>query len=281
MPSFLAKLRSHSQLEAKRHKKDPSSVDERSMFATHPRTIDRVERAIANARGSKSGTRLGTVEYMERVHKMLYGDDPKEGIIKGRTFIHPVMRFRFDVPEGFRLFNSSSAVVAKGPMGAIIQFDMAGKPYSGRMRRYISNVWARKGSFSRIERINVNGMEGATATMRLRQRKGVFDLRFVAIRQNPKRIYRFVFLTRPNQTQNLSRSLRQTTFSLRNISDAEARNIRPRRLLIKPVRTGDTAQTFVRMMRIDDFKEETFRVMNGLKTGVSLRRGKLVKIVSE
>jgi predicted Zn-dependent protease len=47
------------------------------------------------------------------------------------------------------------------------------------------------------------------------------------------------------------------------------------------VRTGDTAQTFVRMMRIDDFKEETFRVMNGLKTGVSLRRGKLVKIVSE
>ncbi len=285
MASFLSKLRLHSQLEAKRHEKDPSSVDQGDMFATHPRTIDRVERAIKNAKGAKSGTRLGTVDYMERLHNMLYGDDPKEGFIKGRTFIHPELQFRFDVPEGFRLFNSPSAVVAKGPSGSIIQFDMAGKPYNGAMTSYIPKIWARRGSFKRVERITVNGLEGATATTRVRQRSGTFDLRFVAIRQrmnrDDDRIYRFMFLTPMNLTDRLSLGLRQTTFSLRSISFTEAQQFKPARILIKPVRGGDAVQTFVRQMDISDFKEETFRVINGLNANDNLRRGKLVKIIAE
>jgi predicted Zn-dependent protease len=281
MASFLAKLRSHSQLEAKRHKKDPNSVDQGDMFATHPRTIDRVERAIANAKGTKSGTRLGTIDYMERLNNMLYGDDPKEGFIKGRTFVHPGLRFRFDVPKGFRLFNSPNAVVAKGPNGAIIQFDMAGKPYGGQITSYIPNVWARKARFSKVDRISVNGMEGATATTRLRQNNGTFDLRFIAIRQNDQRIYRFAFLTPPQQTERLSLGLRQTTFSLRTISRTEAQKVQPTRILVKPVRAGDTVSNFAGRMGINDFKEETFRVINGLTTSERLRRGKLVKVISE
>ena len=285
MASFLAKLRSHSQLEAKRHEKDPSSVDQGDMFATHPRTIDRVQRAIKNAKVAKSGSRLGTVDYMERLHKMLYGDDPKEGFIKGRIFIHPELQFRFEVPEGFRLFNSPRAVVAKGPGGSIIQFDMAGKAYNGAMPSYIPNVWARRGSFQRVERLNVNGLEGATATMRTRQRSGTFDLRFVAIRQRMNRgddrIYRFMFLTPVNLTERLSLGLRRTTFSLRSISFGEAQKFRPSRILVKPVKANDGVQTFVRQMSIADFKEETFRVINGLSANDGLRRGKLVKIISE
>ena len=281
MASFLAKLRSHSQLEAKRHKKDPSSVDQGDMFATHPRTIDRVERAIANAKNGRTGQRFGAVDYMERLHNMLYGDDPKEGFIKGRTFIHPEMRFRFDVPEGFRLFNSARAVIAKGPGSSIIQFDMAGKPYGGSMTGYIPNVWGRKGNFRQVEPLNVNGMEGATATMRTRQRNGTFDLRFIAIRQSPKRIYRFAFLTPPNMTDRLSLGLRQTTFSLRSISSTEAQKLQPSRILVKPVTAGDTVRSFVRRMGVNDFKEETFRVINGLSPSDTLRRGGLVKIISE
>jgi predicted Zn-dependent protease len=281
MASFLSKLRSHSQLEAKRHKKDPSSVDQGDMFATHPRTIDRVERAIANAKGSKSGTRVGTIDYMERVHNLLYGDDPKEGFVKGRTFVHPEMRFRFDVPEGFRLFNGRTAVVAKGPGGSIIQFDMAGKPYNGAMTSYISNVWARRSSFNRVEPINVNGMQAATASTRIRQKNGTFDLRFIAIRQRNDRIYRFAFLTPPNLTDRLSLGLRQTTFSLKTILRAEAQKYHPNRIRVKPVRAGDGVRTFVRQMGVNDFKEETFRVINGLGNNERLRTGKLVKIISE
>ena len=90
-------------MEARRHKKDPASVDQGDMFATHPRTIDRVNRAISTTTSTKTGLRVGTVDYMERLHNMLYGDDPKEGLIKGQMFIHPEMRFRFAVPNEFLL----------------------------------------------------------------------------------------------------------------------------------------------------------------------------------
>ena len=48
VPKFLSKLRANSKLEAKRRKSDPLKIDSFDIFATHPRTLDRVKRAINN-----------------------------------------------------------------------------------------------------------------------------------------------------------------------------------------------------------------------------------------
>ncbi|MEE3000887.1 MAG: M48 family metalloprotease [Pseudomonadota bacterium] len=281
MATFLNKLRAHSQLEAKRHKKDPASVDRGDMFATHPRTIDRVERAINNTRFTESGFRTGTVDYMEHLHNMLYGDDPKEGLIKGQSFIHPEMRFRFKVPRGFRLFNNPQSVIGKGPKGALIQFDTAKKPFGGSVADYISKVWARNNNFARIESINVNGMSGATAKTQIRKKNRIFDLRLTAVKYNNSRIYRFLFLTHIDQTKKLDLSLRRTTYSLRNISRIEARKIRTTRILVKAVNENDSVTDFIEFMDINSLKEETFRVINGLKPSEKLQPGKLIKVISE
>ena len=115
---------------------------------------------------------------------MLYGDDPKDGFVKGRLFIHPEMRFRFEVPEGFQLFNNPRLVVGKGPKGALIQFDTAKRPYNKSMTDYIVKVWARDTDIRRVDRINVNGMPGATTKTQVRQKNGIFDLRLTAIKYN-------------------------------------------------------------------------------------------------
>ena len=281
MASFLSKLRAHSQLEAKRHKKDPASVDRGDMFATHPRTIDRVNRAITNIRQSRSGLRTGTVDYMQRLHNLLYGDDPKSGFIKGQVFVHPNMRFLFKVPEGFQLFNNPTSVISKGPEGSLIKFDMAKKPYKDSVASYIAKVWARNTNISQVDRFNVNNMMAATAKTRLKQENGVFDLRLTAIKQNNTRIYRFIFLTPVKQTQKLDRVLRQTIYSLRNLSAREANNFYPNRIHVKAVSTTDSVKKFAESMNLNNLKEETFRVLNGLSISEKLRKGSLVKIVSE
>jgi predicted Zn-dependent protease len=68
---------------------------------------------------------------------------------------------------------------------------------------------------------------------------------------------------------------------LKNISLAEAQKVRATRIYVKPVGAKDSVQSFVEFMNINDFKEETFRVLNGLKPSENLRRGKLVKVISE
>ncbi|MDP6926683.1 MAG: hypothetical protein QGG84_06320, partial [Rhodospirillales bacterium] len=187
----------------------------------------------------------------------------------------------FDVPDGFRLFNSPSAVVARGPAGSIIQFDTARKPYNGRLTAYIQNVWMRKLRMSGLETITVNGRPGATGSARLRRNGKAIDLRFVATRGQGERIYRLLFLTPSHLTNKLSLGLRQTTFSLRDISEAEAARYKPQRLAVKPVKASDTVASFANRMPFKDFREERFRVLNGLDPQDGLRTGQLVKTVVE
>ncbi len=281
MASFLSKMRANSQLQNKLLGRPENAVDQYSIFASHPRAKERVERAIKQASAARSGNRLGKVDYMETLHGMVYGDDPDQGVIRGRNFIHPALRFRFSVPDGFRLINNPLNVVAAGPGGAVIQFDMDVKPRRGAMTSYLQNVWAAKAQLPFVEPLRVNGLDGATGARQIRRRDGVFDLRFVAVRQNSQRIFRMLFLTPQRLTRQLSVELRRTTFSLRTISEREADAVKPWRLAVRPVRRGDTVSGFARQMAVNSFKEDTFRVLNGLGPADKLRTGQLVKIVTD
>ena len=144
MASFLGKLKAHSQLEAMIAGQpiDGGGVD---LLATHPRTADRVRRAIeaANMRPVANPI-VGRGIYLKKIDGMLYGDDPEQGLVQGRVFLHPAMRFRFEAPEKFHIINGQTQVVAQGPDGAAFVFDpcRAGEPASDD-RLYSPHVGAR------------------------------------------------------------------------------------------------------------------------------------------
>ncbi len=281
MATFLSSLLADSRLEAELAGQ-PGAADEYNIMATHPRTADRVQRAIAAA-GEKTVTdpMLARDIYLEKIDGMLYGDDPKEGFIKGRRFAHPVLKFEFTVPEGFRLYNASAAVVARGPDGAAIQFDQATPTPSGDMMDYLAYGWGKNISLGNLERITVNGMDGATGTARVNTQGGAADLRLVAIRYDSGKVYRFLFLTAPNQTSDLAAGLRQTTYSFKKLSDAEAAALKPQRIRIVTAQPGDTVASLAARMPFDDHQVERFRVLNGLVDGATLTPGQKVKLVAE
>ncbi len=37
--------------------------------------------------------------YLRRIDGLLYGDDPAQGFVRGRAFLHPELGFRFEVPR--------------------------------------------------------------------------------------------------------------------------------------------------------------------------------------
>ena len=280
MASFLTKMRAVSKLNNKKLGRPESTVDQYSIFASHPRTLERVQHAIQEASGQASGHRQGRIDYMEMLHGIVYGDELEQGIIRGRDFIHPVLKFRFTVPKGFRLINGPNAVLAMTPDGAVIQFDTDFRPYHGTMASYLRNVWAPKANLTNIERIAVNGMVGAMGAHKTRRRDGVFNLRLVAVRHDNQRIFRMLFLTPLRKIRQLSAGIRAAIFSLRIINDREASAVKPYRIFVKAVSGGHTVHSFVRQMALVNFREETFRVLNGLGSTDHLRIGQLVKIVS-
>lgn len=282
MARFLTKMRANSQLEARLSGRSVAEVDSGSLLATHPRTVERVNRAAAQAQvQSAAQPRRGRFEHMQAINGMLFGDDPAQGFVRGRDFIHPSLRFRFRVPPDFRIRNRADAVIAGDKNGAFMIFDMAPKTYRGSVQNYLSQVWGRKSRLSQVERITVNGMDGATGVTRGSVRGKPVDIRLLALRSGPRRIYRLVFATPPNRTQALSVELRRTTFSLKNMTARDAAKFKPQRIVIRAVNKGDTVDKLARQMQVDRLPVELFRVLNGLLPNEQPRPGQLIKLVRE
>jgi predicted Zn-dependent protease len=283
MADFLASLRAQSQLEAAAAGLPPGTVDESDIMASHPRTLDRVQRAMAEAGGGPpvKDPMEGRDIYLRKIHGMIYGDSPEQGFVRGQRFVHPSLRFAFEVPPGFKLANKTSAVQARGPNGSGILFDM-GRATAGSMTSYITNGWAKGAAIGQPEAITVNGMDAATVQFRSGGNGGgARDIRLVAIRFDAAQVARMVFITAPQQTASLSEALRGTTYSFKKLTAAEAAAVKPQRIAVVRVGTGDTVERLAARMAFPDRKVERFRVLNGLQPNEGVRAGQLVKIVVE
>ena len=282
MASFLSKLQQYSELQAVLAGRSVSEADQFNLFATHPRTADRVGRATAEA--GLVGANKGREErepYLQRIDGIIYGDDPAEGVVRGRVFAHPAMKFRFEVPEGFQILNGTADVTAQGPNGAAIRFDAAPEKYSGPMRGYVADIWAKQQPLSAVEGLTVNGMEAGSATARLTTQSGPVDVRLTAIRFAPDLIFRFQFVAPSPIAAQLAPDYGKVTGSFRRLSDAEAAAMKPLHLrLVKPGR-GDTAEKLAQRMAASDRQVERFRALNGLRADQQVAAGQMYKIVAE
>ncbi|MDX1575420.1 MAG: M48 family metalloprotease, partial [Kiloniellales bacterium] len=280
MATFLRRLLDHSRYEAELAGR-PESADAFDITQTHPRTADRVERAIEQAGGRSVADPIVARDlYLDKIDGLIFGDSPAQGFVRGQRFLHPDLGFAFEVPEGFKLVNAPDRVVAQNRDGAIIEFDTAGPAGRVPMTRYLAEDWGRGVELNDLQALDVNGLEAATAWTRLETRQGKADFRLVAIRLDDS-IYRFLFVTPAKLTASLSEPLRRTTFSFRPLSAQDADDLRPYRIDIYRVQSGDTPAGIARRMPLGAESLGQFLVLNGLREGEPLRAGERVKTVTE
>lgn len=283
VPSFLAKLRANAQLNAKREGKDPDSVDDFDYLGTHPIPAERLAIAKIEAQKYREASSPGDRNvYLDKIDGMLFGDDPEQGLIRGRVFAHPKLRFQFQMPRNYSLFNSPNSVIARGPNRETIIFDQAKETADGPVSFYLTEVWGRDIRLENIENIDVNGLSAATAEARVRTAQGMRDLRMVAIKKDLQTVYRFAFYTEPGRIKQHSLAFRRVTHSFRILSKQEAKSLKPLRVRIKTANSGDTIESLSKKMQVDNLhREEHFRVINGLEVGDSIVPGRKYKIIAD
>ena len=116
MASFLEKLDADSRLTAEQMG-NPGAADQFSIMQSHPRTLERVRRAADEAKevASVPNPRVAADDPLRMIDGLTWGGDEASGFVKNNVFIHPGLRFKFEVPRGFRLMNTDTAVAAIGP----------------------------------------------------------------------------------------------------------------------------------------------------------------------
>ena len=90
---FFKKIGAHAELEAKTMEKVKVN---HNIMSTHPRTTDRIGQAIqlANTKAVRNPL-IKRNAYLTRIDGMTFGDDPAQGIRKGRFFF--ALRFAHSI----------------------------------------------------------------------------------------------------------------------------------------------------------------------------------------
>ena len=276
MATVLNSLAAQNALDARMMGRSETRVPE--WASTHPDPASRVQEALAEAQKYDAGGITARDQFLNNIDGMLYGDDPKQGIIENGTFVHPELKLAFKAPQGFYLVNGTRAVSIGGQSGQG-QFSMAS--YNGDLDRYVRSVFAglseqQQIQPSSVQRTTVNGIPAAYGVARVNSGNGQVDATVFAYEFSNGQAFHFLTVTQAGNA-GVFNSMYQ---SMRRISNSEAANVKPRKIDIYTVRSGDTVRSIASRMSYSNYQLERFLVLNDLEANSTLRAGDKVKIVT-
>jgi predicted Zn-dependent protease len=274
---FLASMGRNAELKSSQEQShiDPRAPD---FLSSHPATPERIKNAQASARqfNAPGAGERDKATYLAGIDGLVYGEDPSEGFVRGRRFLHPKLGFTFLAPEGFTLDNTAQAVLGvKESGGQALRLDVVRVPAEQTLAEYLNSGWIENIDPKSIEALVINGLPAATATAKGDQ----WVFRLYAVRFGTD-VYRFIFASK-RTTAETDRTFRESVGSFRRMTLAESQAAKPLHIRIVTVAPGDTVERLASRMAIADRPVERFRVLNGLGPGERVSPGDQVKVVVE
>ena len=277
---ILETLDAYGRLQARFSGREDDQRSAPSWFSTHPTSERRVAQIRREAQASGRGqSPTARDRYLSMIDGMIFDDDPRQGIVEGRTFSHPDLRLAFDAPQGYGIQNGTSAVTVSGAQGQAIFSSLPGG-YAGDLEQYAVAALRRHLGQAQVQaspprRTTINGIPAVLVQAQSRTRSGVVDLTVMAYEFSRNQAYYIASLT---QGRGFA-AFEPMIGSVRRLTDREAAAIRPRVIDIATVGPRDTVETLARRMAYSTYQVERFRVLNGLTSGEGLQPGQRVKLV--
>jgi predicted Zn-dependent protease len=276
MSTVLASLAQQNALDARLM---GTSSQVPAWASTHPDPASRVRAALTRAGAGASGA-TNRDGFLRAIDGIMVGDDPHQGVVEGRKFIHPDLRIAFEAPSGFYMINGTRSVSISGQSG---KGEFSTGPYSGNMDAYITGVFGAltdqgqaKVTPSAIQRTTVNGIAAAYGTAQVQASNGPVDVVVFAYEFSKTQAFHFVTISAAGSARQFSSMFS----SLRRASAGEAAAVRPRKLVVVTAKAGDTLQSLAARMAYTDAALERFLVLNALSASSRIVPGQKVKIVT-
>lgn len=253
--------------------------DKRPDFlSSHPSTPQRVEFAERAARqfGAPGVGDVDRDRYLDGIDGMVFGDDPSQGFVRDRMFVHPKLGLGFTVPEGFVIDNTSDAVLATGVDGTALRFDAVGLADGTDLAEYLKSGWVNGLDETSVRSFSVNGLQAASAEA---EAKGWF-FQIAVIKAAGPATYRFIFANEARSAA-FETAAQDTVDSFRSLSEREVAALKALHIHIVTAQAGDTQASLARRMHGVERPRELFLALNGLSPGDRIEAGTKFKIVTD
>jgi predicted Zn-dependent protease len=130
-----------------------------------------------------------------------------------------------------------------------------------------------------IQSFDINGMRAASGIAQGQTDSGTVVVKMTLVLYSPEQMYRFLCVASPSNFNAREPGFDQTARSLQRVSAEEAGAVKPLRIRIVTAGAVDTVQSLASRMGFENYREERFRVLNGLDPGVQVKAGERYKII--
>jgi len=271
---FLVSLGRNTSFRAGRQSGGDKKLD---ILSSHPSTPERVA-AVTNGARQIGAPGLGerdAARWLAAIDGIAFGDDPADGVVRGRRYLNSALRIAFTAPDGFELEAAREMVVGvSGDGQQALRFDSVALKPGQTLESYVASGWIDGVVTTDVQAQTVAGLPAAVTTG-----KGAdWTFRLAAIQAGP-RVYRFI-LAAKGQTDP-DRAMRGLLDSFRSLSPSDAQSVNPLRIRLVTAGAGETAAGLAEKMAPVERPLEQFLILNGLERAGALTSGQRYKIVSE
>jgi predicted Zn-dependent protease len=262
-------------------------------LSTHPDPGSRVAKAqpVAGKFTSADATRVNRDQYLERIRGLVFGDDVKDGIVRGNEFVHPLLRIGVTFPDGWELTNAATAVLAQEPgtqhFMVLQEVERTatrpgyGTPLTQQSIADAAIAAMRKAGYTSVdgafERINGNdayvGRYRGTA-----KDVGKVNMRAAHIAIG-RQLYVVAGFAPEKEFDLVDRDIQPALKTFRQLTAQEASNIRPNRVDFYIVRQGDSWQSIAARQGKGYVNAATLAIMNDHEVSAQPQPGDRIKIV--
>jgi predicted Zn-dependent protease len=264
-------------------------------LSTHPDPGSRVVKAepVAGSFVSPDAKKLNRDQYLERIRGLVFGDNPQDGIVRGNEFLHPLLRIGVKFPEGWELTNTEQAVLAQEPgtehYMVLQEVEQPPTPAQGFGRqgpRPIADIAMsamRKAGYALVEGSieTINGNQAHVGVYRGNAKGTGKVLMRAAHFAIGRQLYVVAGFAPEAEFERVDREIHPAVQTFRQLTPAEAANVRPNRLEFYVVRQGDSWQSIAARQGKGYVNAATLAIMNDREVNVQPQPGDRVKIVVE
>jgi predicted Zn-dependent protease len=268
---------------------DANATDRRGVpnyLSTHPAPTDRVEKIqeeVATLRASAGDRqfKVDRADYLRRIDGLIFGENPREGVVRRNEFLHPDLRFAIRFPDGWEINNGKEQIVVKQPGANIFMLlDVVQQPTGSSLQDVAINDMRRAG-FRAVQ-------GGDTTVSGLRAFVGTFQGSLQGLGQVGARVayvpvgrtlFRIAGIAQPDQFTRVEQEFTSSLRSFRELSQREASDVRPNRIDLYTVRAGETWQSIAEGPGGGNVTASTLAILNSFSPNEQPQQGDRIKIV--
>jgi predicted Zn-dependent protease len=216
--------------------------------------------------------------FLHAIEGLVFGNNPREGFTEGARFFHPDLEFQIDFPAGWRVDNSSQAVVAIDPGGgAQLQLTLVTTPSAPTAEDYVRELAAHGLTPQSARSLRIHGYNAVLASYVLQAPQGGILGAVAGFIE-----YNDHLIQIAGVTPDLGRfrgAIEESIRSFDRVTDQRVLRVQPDRLKIYAAQQGDTLTALAERIRNPRVAADDLAVLNRLAIDQPITPGRLVKIV--